>query len=304
MNKPVAFNDLNYVVFGCGDIGSRVAVKLSAAGQQVICQSRSDTAFSRLQQLGLDGIRLDLSSAGLQLPDLNNKAVFYFIPPSPTGDKDALMENFISTLTAGAQVPHSIVYISTTGVYGDCAGRWINEDEPLKPQADRAKRRLHAEQQLQAFAADSGCRLIILRVAGIYGPDKLPLARLAQQQPVIKASESPYTNRIHADDLVNICITAMQTAENGSVYNVSDGQPGTMADYFTQIAKLAGLPIPEQISLSQGEQQLSAGMMSYMRESRRLDNSRLLDELDITLQFPTLEQGLENCFATKSNKEV
>ena len=137
--------------------------------------------------------------------------------------------------------------------------------------------------------------MIILRVAGIYGPGKLPLERLKKGMPVIREHESPYTNRIHSDDLVSISIAAMQRGKPGQIYHACDGQPGTMTDYFKQVANKAGLPQPPEISLSEGNKQLSAGMMSYMRESRRLSNEKTLRELDIKLQYPTLKQGLENC---------
>ena len=239
---------------------------------------------------------VDLTDNNLSLPELHNKAVFYFVPPPATGVMDVYLQHFVEALKASEQVPWKIVYISTTGVYGDCEGRWIDENEPLKPDADRAKRRLDAEKQLQHYANESGCQLVILRVAGIYGPGKLPLSRLEKQLPVVRPEESPFTNRIHADDLVSICLAAMQKGENGSIFNVSDGQPGKMADYFTRIANKAGLPEPPLISLAEASEQLSAGMMSYMRESRRLDNRLLLTKLGIELAYPDLETGLEHCF--------
>ncbi len=296
MNKPLSYSDMTHIIIGCGDVGQRLALHLQQQSKSVLGVVQSDSSLQKLQAMQIPAEQLDLDTFSELSLDITGKPVFYFAPPVSSGAEDSRMVNFLSVLKSHQQIPAKIVYISTTGVYGDCQGRWINEDEALKPLADRAKRRLHAELQLKAFAGESNCQLVILRVAGIYGPGKLPLARLSQQQPVIRPEESPFTNRIHIDDLVNICAIAMQHAKDGSLYNVSDGQPGTMADYFTRIALRANLPVPPQISLEDGKHKLSAGMMSYMRESRRLDNSRLLQDLSIELAYPDLDSGLDSCF--------
>jgi nucleoside-diphosphate-sugar epimerase len=300
MNKPVSSNDMNALIMGCGDVGRRLASRLSKAGQPVSCQVRSEQSLQALSAAGFNTLRLDLAEGINNLPDVTGKQVYYFIPPPSSGRRDPLMTNFIRTIEQSGQIPASLLYISTTGVYGDCKGRRVNEQEPVKPAVDRAYRRLDAEQQLQEYASRSGCRLVILRVAGIYGPGKLPLARLQKQLPVIRPEESPFTNRIHIDDLVSVCINAMQKAPDGAIYNVSDGNPGTMADYFSRVAERAGLPAPPQISLEEGFSQLSEGMMSYMQESRRLDNRLMLDELGLSLDYPDLEAGLDQCFSPSS----
>lgn len=133
---------------------------------------------------------------------------------------------------------------------------------------------------------------MILRVAGIYGPGKLPLERLRKRLPMVREEEAPYTNRIHIDDLVQVSLAAMTQGGNGEVYNVSDGHPGNMADYFNRIADRTGLPRPPSISLAEVEGRLSAGMLSYMRESRRLDNRKMLRELGVVLHHKDLESGL------------
>ena len=113
---------------------------------------------------------------------------------------------------------------------------------------------------------------------------------------MVRSEEAPFTNRIHIDDLVQASIAAMERGSDGEVYNISDGQPGTMTEYFNRIAYLAGLPRPPQISLAEGDDQLSSGMMSYMRESRRLDNRKMVQELGVKLRYPDLESGLGSCF--------
>jgi len=293
MNKPAS----PVVIIGCGDIGTQVAKTYLKNKQKIQAIIQSKTSHSKLFKLGIDAFMTDLSQPFNNPLNSENCQLYLFAPPPSQGTTDTHTKHLIQALDSSGKLPQRIVYISTTGVYGDCQGRWINEEEPVKPQADRAKRRLDAEQQLLSWSKQTGVDIIILRVAGIYGPNKLPLERLRQKQPVIRASESPITNRIHSTDLVNIAITAMERGKAGEIYNVCDSAPGTMADYFKQIAIKANLPIPAEISLSEGNDKLSAGMMSYMRESRRLSNKKMLHELDITLLYPTLEKGLNSCFS-------
>lgn len=301
MNKPVR----PVVIIGCGYIGKLVARHYQSLGQPVSALVRSPESAERLQSEGIKAVPRDLSKPvdlGLQTGDAE---LFVLMPPPAQGTTDLHMQHLLEALDRSAEPnlngqpapPHRIVYISTTGVYGDCNGQWVDEHSPVNPQVDRAHRRYDAEQQLQAWAKSRHVDAIIVRVAGIYGPGKLPLKRLAQQQPVIRESEAPFTNRIHAHDLVSLLIAAMQRGQAGAIYHGCDGQPGTMTDYFKQVAAAAGLPAPAEISLAEGQTQLSAGMMSYMRESRRLRNAFTLQQLGLSLQYPSLEAGLAQCFA-------
>jgi nucleoside-diphosphate-sugar epimerase len=221
--------------------------------------------------------------------------LFHFAPPPRQGIEDIHTRNLITALNTVSRPPSRIVYISTTGVYGDCQGNWIDEDSPVNPQVDRALRRYDAEQQLLEYGDETATDIVILRVAGIYGPGKLPLKRIREGHPVIRKQESPFTNRIHSSDLVKIALAAMNKGRHGAIYHACDGSPGTMAEYFSAVARKAGLPLPPEISLLEGNERLSSGMMSYMRESRRLSNDKTLRELGITLDFPELQQGLEHC---------
>ncbi|MGD2118168.1 MAG: SDR family oxidoreductase [Chromatiales bacterium] len=293
MNKPVSA----VVIVGCGHIGTLVAQQYLQQDRSVHALVRSTASAAALHQIGINAEVLDLSApVDRHTLPLADSELFYFAPPPGQGREDSHMQHFLAALLTQQLIPRRIVYISTTGVYGDCQGRWIDESEPVKPAADRAYRRLDAEQQLQAFAERNGAEAIILRVAGIYGPNKLPLQRLQQQLPVVAESEAPFTNRIHADDLVQIAMQAMRLGQHGGIYHACDSQPGTMTDYFKQVAKRAGLPAPPEISLAQAQQQLSAGMLSYMQESRRLSNARTLRELQVSLRYPTLQDGLDSCF--------
>ncbi len=220
--------------------------------------------------------------------------LYYFAPPPAEGDTDPRLRRVLAALTAA--LPQRIVYISTSGVYGDCAGAWVDETYPLNPSTPRAHRRADAEAALHAWSAATGVPVVILRVPGIYGPGKLPLERLRKGLPLLSEADSPYTNRIHVDDLITVCRAAMQRGQPGAAYNVSDGQPSNMTDYFNRIADFTGLPRPPLISRDEIDQ-LSPGMRGFMEESKRLDNRRMREELGVELRYPTLEAGLAACLA-------
>ena len=196
--------------------------------------------------------------------------------------------------------PRRIVYISTSAVYGDCHGNWITEEQPVQPTTERGLRRLDAEQQLQSWVARHGVEWVILRVPGIYGPGKLPLERLRRRLPVLREADSPYTNRIHADDLAAICVAALDDEHHDTIYNVSDGHPSTMTDYFFRVAEAAGLPRPPVVSREEAQQVLSGGMLSFLQDSRRMDNQKLIRDLGVTLRYPDLDTGLRSCFPSSA----
>jgi len=213
------------------------------------------------------------------------------VPPPSAGAKDTRLKRFLVNLAE--QPPRRIVMISTTGVYGDSGGEWIDETAPIKPQADRAVRRVSAEQILQRWAESTHCEIQILRVPGIYAEDRLPLARLEKGLAVVTADEAGFTNRIHADDLARACKAAMECESSNHIINVTDGNPSSMTDYFNHVADYAKLPRPPQISLQEAEQDLSAGMVSYLKESRRIKNDKMLKVLGIELLYPNLKTSLK-----------
>jgi nucleoside-diphosphate-sugar epimerase len=283
------------LIAGCGDLGKRVAARAHARGEDVHCLVRRAASVDALAGGGLAARAVDFD-APLTLTDaeLAQAQVFYFAPPPNSGDVDPRMTRFLAALDAP---PRRIVYVSTTGVYGDCDGDWVDETRPLNPQVDRARRRYDAERQLLAWRDAGRGELVILRVAGIYGPDKLPLQRLRDGVPMIAASDAPWTNRIHIDDLVQVCEAAMVRGGDGEAYNVSDGNPGNMRDYFDRVADAFGLPRAPEIDLDAARDQLSPGLLSYLAESRRLDNRKMLQAFDLELQYPDLASGLAACQA-------
>lgn len=281
-------------IFGCGYVGSRVAQRHIDLNDKVTGFVRTQLSVERLEAIGIKPALLDLDASIGDLSDLEGVELYYFTSPPKEGETDPRVERLIHGFRQAGH-PRRVVYISTTGVYGDCGGMWVDETRSLNPQADRAKRRVAAEERWRKWSSDSGGELVILRVAGIYGPGHLPLKRIQKGLPLLNEEEAPYTNRIHVDDLVKVCVASMGRAKNGAVFNVSDGHPSTMVDYFFRIADLYGLPRPPLINRQEAEQQLSKGMLGYMNESRRLSNDKMLEELGLTLDYPDLQTGLPAC---------
>jgi len=296
------------LIIGCGDIGKRVARLCQQKGAVVSGLARSEQSAKDLQSLNITPISGDLSQSE-SLQGLFNEStysidgadVYYFAPPPSKGATDPYIFNFLSAISGDHQ-PTKIILISTTAVYGDCQGKWITEEQPVNPQTDRGLRRLDAENSLRSWSEKTGVPIVILRVGGIYGAGRLPIERLEKGLPILKESESPFTNRIHQDDLAQICVAAGEYGSlherkdepNVDIYNVSDGQPSTMSFYFKAVAKANGISQPPEISRAKAESVMSAGMLSYLKESRRLENKSMLQGLQITLRYKNLEEGLKS----------
>ncbi|MBK1649348.1 NAD-dependent epimerase/dehydratase family protein [Rhabdochromatium marinum] len=284
-----------HIILGCGYVGQlllrRLAELTDAPPAPPLGVARHQATLAAIAAAGGEPLQLDLDSDALDALPSAGTRLFHFAPPPADGREDPRTARLIEHFERHGH-PQRLLYISTTGVYGDCAGAWVDESWPLRPTAARSERRVDAERRLQAWATASGADLIILRVAGIYASDRLPLERLRQGAPMVKAEQAPWSNRIHAEDLVEICLAALQRAPAGAIYNVCDGHPSSMTDYFLQVAAAADLPPPPLIDLEEASEQLSAGMLSYLRESRRLDNQRLRTELGIELRYPNLAAGL------------
>jgi nucleoside-diphosphate-sugar epimerase len=285
---------MDVTIVGCGDIGTRVALAYAAEGAHVSGFVRSGQSAERLSDAGIDAHRIDLDRPLPVIDKTDSSLLFYFAPPPPRGEEDSRVGRFIVQLREGA-LPQKVVYLSTTGVYGDCQGAWVDETRPPAPMSDRARRRLDAERRWLAWGEQTRCPVVILRVAGIYGPGKLPLERLRSGQPMVCEADAPITNHIHSLDLVKIARVAMQRAAPGEIYNVCDGAPEPMTRYFNRVADFLGLPRPPVISMEQARHKLSPGMLSYLKESRRLSNRKLIEELGVELDYPDLQKGLAAC---------
>jgi hypothetical protein len=285
------------LIAGCGDIGLRVARLASAAQVPTAALVRSADRAEQLQEQGLTAHLGDLDGTRpLRDIPFAGSTVLYLVPPPGGGHLDPRIRVFCGSVEPGEE-PRKIVYLSTSGVYGDCAGALVTEESPTNAQTMRARRRLDAESILRAWTRHRGIALVVLRVTGIYGPGRLPLQRLRQGHPVLREEEAPFTNRIHADDLAQVCWAAAVKGEDGDIFNVSDGQPGTMTEYFNAVADAGGLPRPPQVSIDEAKMVMTPTMLSYLEESRRMDNRRMLDKLDVQLKYTDLTAGIRASLA-------
>jgi nucleoside-diphosphate-sugar epimerase len=220
-------------------------------------------------------------------------------PPGRAGEKaqwwrDPRTQHLLQALRKRT-APHSLVYGSTSGVYGDCAGAWVNEARPVQPHTPRAQRRVDAERLLRYYGRASGVRASILRIPGIYAPDRdggTPRARLLKGTPVLRNEDDVYTNHIHADDLARAAIAALWRGKPQRAYNVSDDTQLKMGDYFDAAADLYNLPLPPRVARDAAQAQLPLMLLSFMSESRRLDNTRMKEELRVVLRYGDVRAGL------------
>lgn len=292
--NSIQYQPHHVTVIGCGDIGLRTSKRWLSQGVPVDGLARSKSSAARMQTAGVTPHVADLDDpVGLDLLPTADTLLYYFAPPPKQGRLDTRIKHFLAGLENHG-LPEKMVYLSTSGVYGDQQGQRITEETPVSPQVDRAYRRCDAEQQLRLFSKKHGLDLVILRVGGIYGPGRLPEKRLRARVPIIHENLAPKTNRIHADDLALICEAAGRKGRPGEIYNVSDGTASNMTEYFKLIADHLGLPHPPEIGWDEAEQALTSGMLSYLRESRRMDNGKMLRELGVTLQYPTLQHWLDS----------
>ena len=283
------------VIIGFGDIGQRVAAIWQDKDLTVSGLARSHTRHQIMQVHNITPIVADLNKPEtLQNINLANALVYYFVPPPATGKTDPHMANFLSAIKVDT-LPARIIAISTSGVYGDCQGETISEERATNPQANRAHRRLDMEQQLQAWAKKTTVPIIILRVGGIYSCERLPLERIKKGTPLLHEHLAPKTNRIHADDLTQVCVAAALKGKADNIYNVSDGCESNMTDYFITLANFFNLPHPPLVGWTEAEKIISKGMLSYLKESRRMDNTKMMIQLEINLKYPNLIAGLKCC---------
>jgi nucleoside-diphosphate-sugar epimerase len=266
------------LVAGFGDVARRAAPSL-ASRFQVLRAARSD---------GFDLDRPETLLLG------RVDAVLHLAPPPGEGDRDTRTANLLAALESGRILPTRLVYVSTSGVYGDCGGALVDETRPIAPQSARARRRADAEQRLALWCSSHAVQFVVLRVPGIYAADRLPLARLRAGTPVLRAEDDVYTNHVHADDLAAIAVRALEDDAPGGIYNAADDSEMRMADWLDLVADRHGLPRPPRLPRAELKATVSAELYSFMSESRRLDNRRLKHELGIRLRYPTVHEGLKH----------
>ncbi|HEX9684283.1 MAG TPA: SDR family oxidoreductase [Burkholderiales bacterium] len=280
------------LIIGFGDIAQRMA-PLLAGRWRVYALARDPRRFPLLRALGVTPVRGDLDRPGSLAPLAGlAQDVVHLAPPPERGARDTRTAHLVAAIAKGGSLPQHFVYISTSGVYGDCGGALVAETRPPRPQSERARRRADAERQLREWGRRSGVRVSILRVPGIYAGDRLPLARLTRGTPALKPDEDVYVNHVHADDLARIVVAALQRGAPGRAYNAADDAPIRMGDYFDLVAERFGLPRPPRVTRADADRLVAENLRSFMNESRRLVNRRLKRELRMTLRYPSVREGV------------
>lgn len=293
---PARFRRPRVLIVGCGDVGLRAASGLMSSAR-VYALTSSPARVPVLQQRGIVPLLGNLDDAA-SLRRLAGVAthVVHMAPPPLQGRTDPRTRALIQALVLRSP-PVAWVYGSTSGVYGDCGGAWIDETRRLNPVTERAQRRVDAERWLQAFGKRVGTRVSVLRIPGIYALDReggTPKERLQRGTPVLQAADDVYTNHVHADDLARATVLSVWRGRALRVVHVSDDSDMLMGDYMDWAADLWQLPRPPRISRAQAQTALPAMTLSFMGESRRMDNQRLKTELRLKLRYPTVREGLQN----------
>jgi nucleoside-diphosphate-sugar epimerase len=276
-------------IVGCGYTGLKLARRWLEAGAEVRGFATRATSLHEIAAIGAQAVELDLDRPSAAGPpaarDFSDHLLYYGVPPPPEGGSDSRLERFLGGIEGA---PRRIVYLSTTGVYGD-----RQEDTPPSPATDRAMRRMAAETALRRWSERRATPWCILRVAGIYGPGRLPLERLRRRDPAIAPPEDSPGNRIHVDDLVGACVAAGRSPRAaGRIYNVSDGSEDSQTAFLERVSRIAGLPPPPLITRAEAERVMTASAWSFLAESRRVDNTRMRTELEVALAYADLDAGI------------
>ena len=299
--RPARFRRQRVLIVGCGDVGLRTAGQLGAPQGQRVRLMALTSSPERVRLLRACGItplqgNLDDLVSLKRLAGIAHRVIHLAPPPTDRqggSDRDPRSLALVRALRLRTE-PQALVYGSTTGVYGDCAGQKVDETRAVNPHTPRAQRRVDAE-NLMRFLGRSGVRVSVLRIPGIYAPDReggTPRERLLKGTPVLAAKDDVYTNHIHANDLARACAAALWRGKPQRVVNVTDDTDLKMGDYFYLAAGLYGLPKPPRISRHDANTALPLMLLSFMSESRRLDNTRMKKELKVRLHYPHVRDGL------------
>lgn len=288
------FRRQRLLIVGCGDVGLRTAAALPSR-VRVLALTSTPARHAELRARGITPLsgNLDRGSTLHRLAGLATH-VLHLAPPPAEGQDDPRTRALLRALRLRSP-PTALIYGSTSGVYGNCGGEWVAETHALQAGTTRARRRVAAEQHTRFYGRSAGVRTSILRIPGIYAPDRAggtPRERLLKGTPVLRAEDDVYTNHIHANDLARACLAALWRGAAQRVYHASDDSDLKMGDYFDLAAGLYGLPRPPRITRLQAAQELPPTLLSFMSESRRLKNTRLKRELRLTLRYPTVATGL------------
>ena len=278
-------------VVGCGYTGRRLLQFCRQAGRDCVGTARGDDSLAQIRARGGRALQLDLDLPAARLPAEHcaGRGLVYMAPPPQAGATDPRLRNLLAALPAA---PATLVYLSTTAVYGDTGGAVVSEDTAAAPASDRGRRRLDAERAALQWSDATGVPVRILRVPGIYGPGRLPIERIRQGAPVARAEDAGPGNRIHVDDLAGACLAAVDYAGAERIFNLGDGDHASMTEYFHAVADAAGLARPPELPLQDLLAKVSPAMRGFLQESRRVDTTRMRTALGYTPRYASLAAGI------------
>jgi nucleoside-diphosphate-sugar epimerase len=289
------------LIIGCGDVMRRALPQLVQRWHVLALVRSRDPQLADLGVTQIEG-DLDQPDTLTRLAGISD-AVIHSAPPPPNGMGDTRTQHLLAILQRGKSLPRQLVYISTSGVYGDCGGARVSETRMPAAQSARAARRVDAEKRLRRFGREQGrfCHVSILRAPGIYAADRLPLERLRRCLPLMLHDEDSYTNHIHADDLGRACIAALARGRPNRTYNINDDSSLAMGEWFDTLADTFSLPRAPRLPREEVRRVVPAMQWSFMNESRRLDNTRMKRELRLRLRYPTTAAGLSNTLTEETS---
>jgi len=281
--------DKTLISFGHGYVAQALGQALLADGWQVFGTTRD---ASRADALANTGVTPLLWSNEGAIRAAMGQASHLLASAAPGPQGDPVLAAFGPAIAAAAPRLRWAGYLSTTGVYGDHQGAWVDEDTPLTPSTARGQARVLAEAEWQALTA---LPLHIFRLAGIYGPGRGPFAKLraGTAQRIVKPGQ--VFSRIHRDDIVRVLRASMAHPNPGRMYNLCDDDPAPPQDVIGHAAQLLGLPMPPEIAFDQAD--LGPMARSFYAESKRVSNARIKQELGVSLAYPTYRQGLASLLA-------
>jgi nucleoside-diphosphate-sugar epimerase len=291
------------LIIGCGDVGVRL-IPLLRGRYRLYALTRDPAQCVALRALGVTPVIGDLDKphtlvalAGIA------QDIVHLAPPPSHGNSDTRTAHLIAALAKNARgsLPQHLIYISTSGVYGDCGGAVVDETRPARPHTPRAQRRVDAEQRLRAWGGRNGVSVSILRVPGIYAADRLPTTRLERGTPALRDEDDAYVNHVHADDLARMVVAALHHGQAGRAYNATDDMPQKMGEYFDLVADRFGFARPRRVTREEAAREIPGNLLSFMSESRRLSNRRIKDELRVKLRYPSVREGIAEASAAPAD---
>lgn len=276
---------MHHLIIGYGYCGFYLAQYLLNQGERVTAVSRHQDKSYHLENLNH------------QIQDINqgnhcsepDTLLYYFVPPTSEGVRDTLLQQFIASSSLKVR---KIIYCGSSAVYGNHQHAWIDEGATCYLDNDRQRRRLDAEQQWQQFSAQAFLDCLILRVAGIYGPHRLPVQAALDQAPLIKLEQAPYSNHIHVQDLVKIAALLAMQPHTAGIYNIADGQPQKMGTLQTLTAKALGITAAPYADFEWIWAHASPMKREFMQSSKRLSIERLKKTFQPSLSLMTLTDGI------------